>query len=297
MQCLVLLYNAIGNQHLPLARTLAQARSRQNSKATKLFRSRTFFKLRTDGDSNSAPSLGNVLQDACVENLYAQALLGRAMPRRGKGSVLRVLGDGCHRDTGTAEWCNALALFINVGGKRFNNEFFNEGREVTWFASRRQCMEGLLSRVIAQALSSDKDSSGAFFLEQQLRRGDASDDDDGTSSSSSSSSSSPSSSLFFEGGKVDSGAADTQQQSAATQMPVASSSLDIPEGEGSDRSVLLFCRTQDQPYIFLGKLELIRVHLEAAPVKLVWKLAEYEDLRNSLYFQQILYVSSNPSLS
>ncbi len=278
----MLLYNVIGNQHVPLARTLAQARSRQKTKAPKLFRGNNFFKVEGDEASNLGKQLGNILQDACVENLYAQALLGRAMPRRGKGSVLRVLGDGCHRDTGTAEWCNALALFINVGGKRFNNEFFNEGREVTWFASRRQCMEGLLSKVIAKALSSDKDSSGAFFLEQQLHRGGASDDDDTSSSS-----------LFFEG-KMDNAAGGTLQ-TVTSQVPVESN-MDT-QCEGSDRCVLLFCRTQDQPYIFLGKLDLLHVDLDTAPVKLVWRLAEYDDLRNSLYYQQILYVSSNPPLS
>jgi hypothetical protein len=209
-----------------------------------------------------------------VANLYEQALLGHAMPRRGKGVVLRILGEGCSRDTGTAEWGNALALFINVGGKRFNNEFYDGGREVTWFASRRQCTEGLLSKIIARLLRQDQEQASATAPTDQL------EDPAGTPND-------RASSLLSAG---------TRTAYEVPVSPPGAAAVDATASDG-ETSVLLFCRTQEQPYVFLGRLNLVRVDLRVAPAMLVWRLEEFDQMNGSLYFQQVLRAAAAPPTS
>ena len=78
---------------------------------------------------------------ADLDSVYKAGLLGSAMASRGKEGVLLALGDSARlarMGVGTAEWFNAAALFVNIAGSRYPNEFRNEGRCMTWFASSRQ---------------------------------------------------------------------------------------------------------------------------------------------------------------
>ena len=80
--------------------------------------------------------------------LYKAGLLGSAMAVKGKGGVLLALGDSAglaRMGVGTAEWLNAAALFVNIAGSRYPNEFRDEGRLMTWFTSSRQVSCNLLS--------------------------------------------------------------------------------------------------------------------------------------------------------
>ena len=84
---------------------------------------------------------GGAVRRADVEGLYRNGLLGLAMPTRGKDGVLQALGDEsrmARMGIGVAEWTDTVALFVNVAGNRYPNEFLDDGRFVTWFAGRRQ---------------------------------------------------------------------------------------------------------------------------------------------------------------
>jgi hypothetical protein len=72
--------------------------------------------------------------------------------------------------------------------------------------------------------------------------------------------------------------------------------VDATASDG-ETSVLLFCRTQEQPYVFLGRLNLVRVDLRVAPAMLVWRLEEFDQMNGSLYFQQVLRAAAAPPTS
>lgn len=85
-----------------------------------------------------------------------QALLGCAMPGGGKGAVMKCIGGTGRLGVGTVEWGGAeadggggvLALFVNVQGSRYSNEFYRGGQEMSWFGTKGQCGHGVLKLVI-----------------------------------------------------------------------------------------------------------------------------------------------------
>ncbi len=141
--CLCLLYDRLGPAAAEAARTLAIDRAAAAAAASVdpispppsvAGAAATVNGEQSDGAAAAASRVD-------VEGLYRKGLLGVAMPTRGKDGVLRALGDetGIARmGIGVAEWAEAVALFVNVAGNRYPNEFLDDGRYVTWFAGLRQ---------------------------------------------------------------------------------------------------------------------------------------------------------------
>lgn len=133
---------------------------------------------------------------------------------------VQVLGDGHAKGMGTSEWSNAIALFVNVGGLRFDNEFFAEGREVSWFASKKQIRSGVLRKVVRKFLS----TKDAACVEGRLGQTFLAETELGTEA---------------QEERMDGDVAQSQR---------------LKEGGEREQEVkvLLFVRAVGQPYVFLG---------------------------------------------
>jgi hypothetical protein len=147
--CLSLLYDALGPEAAEAARTIAVDHAAAIAAATVTADRASSARSRSRGITAAAAeensqSRSVTAAPACrvdVAGLYRRGLLGAAMAARGKDGVLRALGDetgGARMGIGVAEWAGTAALFVNVAGNRYPNEFFDGGRYMTWFAGRRQ---------------------------------------------------------------------------------------------------------------------------------------------------------------
>ena len=70
------------------------------------------------------------------------AHLGRHMdgPATKDGVVTVLAGNRKTRFSkysGSLEWANAIVLWVNIGGKDYNNNFLDGGAKITWYASQR----------------------------------------------------------------------------------------------------------------------------------------------------------------
>jgi hypothetical protein len=150
--CLCLLYDALGPAAAEAARALTF--DPKVALATANHHRRAFLQqqpMLPSGRDVPALKVKGDLPTANVDGLYNSGLLGSAMAGRGKGSVLMALGDSAglaKMGVGTAEWLNAAALFVNIAGSRYPNEFRGGGRSMTWFASCRQVSCFLYSHIV-----------------------------------------------------------------------------------------------------------------------------------------------------
>ena len=115
--------------------------------------------------SGSSPTTRDLDMDLAK---VRQHHLGTAMPTSTRGhtkaGVLTYLNDGSvlafgqaprfSKYEGSVQWRNGCALWVNVGGRAYSNNFLQGGRQITWFADSRQHSE---SPVIARLLKKAKE--------------------------------------------------------------------------------------------------------------------------------------------
>jgi len=289
--CLCLLYDALG----PAAAEAARALALDPSIASAAVNHRPSARPQQQPKLSSGRFLPvlEVEQDtatASVDGLYKAGLLGSAMAARGKGGVLFALGDSAglaKMGVGTAEWLNAAALFVNIAGSRYPNEFRNEGRLMTWFASSRQVSDSpVLQEALAEHLPAIF-SVGQFHSQPSMK------------SAGSSNQTSPDSDDHMEGIKVVLKEQKQQESSeilcsSGEESPVAAKIF--PEestknftGGKVRKDVLLFCRVNPkEAYVFMGRLEAEKVIQKPSSMEVIWRLADYDSLRTAPRFPGII---------
>ena len=88
---------------------------------------------------------------------------------------------------------------------------------------------------------------------------------------------------------------DLQEQSEAvplspeTEVGVPSSDTTV----GDQNEVLLFVREEGCPYACLGRVVVSELNLHAKPIRITWKLLDFDELNRSDHFRRIVRMNSS----
>lgn len=57
--------------------------------------------------------------------------------------------------------------------------------------------------------------------------------------------------------------------------------------EKEEEQILLFCRNNGEPYVFLGRVGVVEYELRRHPIKVIWRLADFDAVRDQPDFHEV----------
>lgn len=63
---------------------------------------------------------------------------------------------------------------------------------------------------------------------------------------------------------------------------------EIREDGGGQEDILLFCRRQGQPYVFMGRIWYVWYEVNRHPIKVLWELRDFEAIRDSPHVREVM---------
>lgn len=189
-------------------------------------------------------------------------LLGTHVPPAGsqvKGGVMAAAAGAMprfNRMSGIQEWRNCVFLFVNVGGRDYDNVFLAEGRRMTWFAQKSQTTATPVIQRLARCTSDVYKAEGGGA--------DAKADAVGGATG--------------QGGTAAEGSAGAGAGACKGE-----------EAEPGGTPVLLFCRLLTEPYVFCGRLEYESHDATHSPIRFVWRLRDRDACWGSKAFRAIIH--------
>lgn len=236
-----------------------------------------------------APSPGSSKSLTCDIGMLFGKYLGKEFPTPGKASVMNIacqekVQPRFSKYSGVVEWRNAIFFWVNIGGKDYANMFLRGGEAITWFAGNRHNPQTPIIRRVMKRIHSRNDPSS--FKNIDIVRDDP--------------------------------AKKNVEMNADTKTDVLLGKNNLPAHNGQDEEemhhqeknpgnetfegnsnneeeiipeLLLMCRLEGQPYVFMGRLEAEKYKIDKLPLEFTWQLKDYATLKDCTKFKHIISAS------